>query len=76
MVSGSFDVARDADDEEKVNVIGLEAELPVCELCGNIGKQPMTAGTGYFCTGPEGRAHRRVKMVRYIFEAKEAAVAA
>jgi hypothetical protein len=42
-------------------------ELPVCPVCGNIGKQPGNYTIAYRCRGPEGEIHKVIQMkwVRY-----------
>jgi hypothetical protein len=48
----------------------LEVWLPVCEVCGQIGKVPMPNGNrGYvaFCTGPASDSHHKVHMQRRRF---------
>jgi hypothetical protein len=57
--------AAEAPDEQKTAL--EEVKLPVCRECGRVGLQPANAGTGYFCTGPAGASHRRLKMVPHPF---------
>jgi hypothetical protein len=44
----------------------IEVELPVCGKCGRAGKIPRNSTNGkilnFYCTGGEGRTHRKEKM--------------
>lgn len=44
----------------------IVVELPVCDHCGVAGKIPRTSDAKrslhFFCTGPEGHHHKKVKM--------------
>lgn len=42
-------------------------ELPVCTICGTVGKQPGPRQGTFYCKGPAGELHRRSHMrwVRY-----------
>lgn len=44
----------------------LEVDLPVCPNCGIAGKIPRKGAEGkvldFYCTGPKGHKHKRIKM--------------
>lgn len=50
-----------------------EVELPVCPECGQIGKQPGSPTTSYYCTGPVGDGHPRASMqeIRFLADPPE-----
>ncbi len=47
----------------------LQVELPVCDICGHIGKLPagLFSGKG-FCSGPKDAQHKRVAMKPRVFK--------
>jgi hypothetical protein len=45
-----------------------QVELPVCEVCGHIGKLPVGLFSGKgFCSGPKDAQHKRVPMKPRVF---------
>jgi hypothetical protein len=52
-----------------------QVELPVCEVCGHIGKLPIGLFSGKgFCTGPMEDRHKRTPMVHRVFKEVRASV--
>lgn len=49
----------------------LTVDLPVCELCGHVGKMPnIGKEMALFCRGPSGNPHKRQRMVQHVFVMK------
>jgi hypothetical protein len=52
-----------------------QVELPVCEVCGHVGKLPIGLFSGKgFCTGPMENRHKRTPMVHRVFKEAKASV--
>ena len=48
-----------------------EVELPVCPICGTVGKQPSQGTPGkFFCVGPKGGTHKKTAMIPAVYRAK------
>lgn len=39
-----------------------EVELPVCPVCGLVGRKPGPTSLNNSCVGPQGEGHKRVHM--------------
>lgn len=46
----------------------LEVELPVCDICGRVGKAPNAGSFASACTGPIGNTHKRrwMRLSRFV----------
>lgn len=40
----------------------IEIELPVCGVCGHVGKHPGGGSLTFNCTGPADAMHKRTRM--------------